>query len=161
MVDPASDRIPRVPPYSGYRYLIFTISDTGLSPSLTGFPKPFSYNENKDIAVLQPQPEGWFGLFRFRSPLLSESFLFSFPGVLRWFSSPSFASVTYVFTYGYQDRSWWVTPFGYPRINGCVLLPAAFRSLPRPSSPRYSKAFTINPFSLDHIIVRSKTLPGL
>ena len=29
----------------------------------------------------------------------------------------------------------WVTPFGYPRITGYVLLPAAFRSLSRPSSP--------------------------
>ena len=28
-----------------------------------------------------------------------------------------------------------VTPFGYPGIIGCVLLPQAFRSLPRPSSP--------------------------
>ncbi len=27
-----------------------------------------------------------------------------------------------------------VTPFGHPRIPGCVLLPAASRSLPRPSS---------------------------
>ena len=34
-----------------------------------------------------------------------------------------------------------------------MLLPAAFRSLSRPSSPRYSKAFTLNPYSLDHIIV--------
>ena len=28
-----------------------------------------------------------------------------------------------------------VTPFGDPGITGCVLLPRAFRSLPRPSSP--------------------------
>ena len=27
------------------------------------------------------------------------------------------------------------TPFGYPQIKGCVLLPGAYRSLPRPSSP--------------------------
>ncbi len=44
-----------------------------------------------------------------------------------------------------------VTPFGYPRISGCVLLPAAFRSLPRPSSYSSSKASTMDPFSLDHI----------
>ena len=29
-----------------------------------------------------------------------------------------------------------VTPFGYPGIKGCVPLPPAFRSLPRPSSHR-------------------------
>ena len=47
----------------------------------------------------------------------------------------------------------WVTPFGYPRINGCLLLTEAFRSLPRPSSPDSSKASTMDPYSLDHIIL--------
>ena len=45
----------------------------------------------------------------------------------------------------------WVTPFGHRRITGCVLLPVAFRSLPRPSSPDSPKAFTMNSYSLDHI----------
>jgi hypothetical protein len=44
-----------------------------------------------------------------------------------------------------------VTPFGHPRIQGCVLLPAAYRSLPRPSSYSSSEASSMNPFSLDHI----------
>jgi hypothetical protein len=48
-----------------------------------------------------------------------------------------------------------VTPFGYPGISGCVLLPPASRSLPRPSSDSSSKASTMNPFSLDHIFHRS------
>ena len=90
----------------------------------------------------------------FRNLVHRAMLLISVPGVLRWFSSPSFASVNYVFIYGCQALAWQVTPFGYPRINGCVLLPAAFRSLPRPSSPRYSQASAINPYSLDHIIVR-------
>ena len=47
-----------------------------------------------------------------------------------------------------------VTPFGHPRIKGCLLLPEAFRSLPRPSSPDGSKASTTDPFLLDHIISR-------
>ena len=46
-----------------------------------------------------------------------------------------------------------VTPFGNLRITGCLLLPAAFRSLPRPSSPDSSEASTMNPYSLDHILV--------
>ena len=37
-----------------------------------------------------------------------------------------------------------VTPFGNPRIIAYVLLPAAFRSLSRPSSPLSSQASTIN-----------------
>src|ERR1035437_4520366 len=51
-----------------------------------------------------------------------------------------------------------VTPFGYPGITGYVLLPLAFRSLSRPSSPRSSKASTIHLDSLDHIIVSSSII---
>ena len=52
------------------------------------------------LTALQPRPNGRFRLLRFRSPLLPKSFLFSLPGVLRWFSSPSLASCTYVFNTG-------------------------------------------------------------
>ena len=34
----------------------------------------------------------------------------------------------------------WIAPFGHPRINACMQLPEAFRSLPRPSSPADAKA---------------------
>ena len=56
---------------------------------------------------------------------------------------------------GYWNLFQWVTPFGNPGITGYVLLPLAFRSLSRPSSPRSSKASTIHLYSLDHIIVSS------
>ena len=48
--------------------------------------------------ALQPHPEGWFGLFPFRSPLLREYFLFLW--VLRCFSSPGSPPHTYVFSMG-------------------------------------------------------------
>lgn len=35
------------------------------------------------------------------------------------------------------------TSFGHPRIKGCMLLPEAYRSLPRPSSPSQAKSSTI------------------
>ena len=38
-----------------------------------------------------------------------------------------------------RDRRW-VSPFGNPRIKGCSPLPAAYRSVPRPSSPLSAKA---------------------
>ncbi len=41
-----------------------------------------------------------------------------------------------------------VAPFGHPRIKGHLHLPAAFRSLSRPSSPPIAKASTIRPSSL-------------
>ena len=60
----------------------------------------------------------WFGLFRFRSPLLSESLLFSLPEGTEMFHFPSFpptalcvqAEVT-----GHDSS--WVSPFGNPRIT--------------------------------------------
>ena len=42
-----------------------------------------------------------------------------------------------------------VSPFGHPRIEACVRLPEAFRSLPRPSSAQSTEASTIRPYSLD------------
>ena len=42
-----------------------------------------------------------------------------------------------------------VPPFGYPRLYGYLLLPAAFRSLSRPSSALSAKAFPLCSFSLD------------
>ena len=42
----------------------------------------------------------------------------------------------------------WVSPFGYLRINGYLLLPAAFRSLSRPSSAPSARASALRPFCL-------------
>jgi hypothetical protein len=39
-----------------------------------------------------------------------------------------------------------VSPFGHPWITGSVLLPTAFRSLPRPSSPVCAKASPVCPY---------------
>ena len=39
-----------------------------------------------------------------------------------------------------------VSPFGYPRITGYLLLPVAFRSLSRPSSAPDAKAFPLRSF---------------
>ena len=43
----------------------------------------------------------------------------------------------------------WVAPFGNPRIDGYLLLPAAYRSLSRPSSAPDAKAFPLRSFQLD------------
>ena len=71
-----------------------------------------------------------FGLIRFRSPLLTESLRFLFLRVLRCFSSPGLLLLR-----GDWSSTSRVAPFGHLRINSCVPIPAAFRSLPRPSSP--------------------------
>ena len=38
-----------------------------------------------------------------------------------------------------------VAPFGDPRIKASLRLPEAYRSLLRPSSPTYAKAFSVRP----------------
>ncbi len=42
-----------------------------------------------------------------------------------------------------------VALFGYLRINACLQLPEAFRSLPRPSSAPGAKAFAVCSYLLD------------
>ena len=84
-----------------------------------------------------------FGLFPVRSPLLGESLsCFLLLQVLRCFSS--LRSPPYP---GTDDRpsGGRVVPFGNPRIKGYLLLPAAYRSLSRPSSPPRAKASTRRP----------------
>ncbi len=59
-----------------------------------------------------------FGLFRFRSPLLSESLLFSLPTGTEMFHFPVFPpTVLCVQTEVTGHDSSWVSPFGNPRIT--------------------------------------------
>lgn len=51
-----------------------------------------------------------------------------------------------------------VFPFGYLRIIEYLLLPVAYRSLSRPSSPSSAQASTLSPYLLDHIILFFLTL---
>ena len=53
-----------------------------------------------------------------------------------------------------------VAPFGHLRINGCLRLPAAFRSLPRPSSSLGAKASPMRPCSLPFLAGPGTLVPG-
>ena len=68
----------------------FLVSTTGLLPSMAELSN--SLHLRYCIHVVCPQPQRsklhWFGLFRVRSPLLTESNFFLFLRVLRCFSSP-------------------------------------------------------------------------
>ena len=48
-----------------------------------------------------------------------------------------------------------VSPFGYLRINGYLLLPEAFRSLSRLSSALSAKASTLRSYQLDQIDLKA------
>ena len=68
-------------------------------------------------------------------------FCFLFLRVLRCFSSPrSPRNLS-----GVRPSAGRVAPFGYPRIKSYLPIPAAFRSLSRPSSPPGAKASALRP----------------
>ncbi len=67
----------------------------------------------------------------------------SFPPGTEMFQFPGFASQAYEFSL--RSPCGGVSPFGHPRINDRSHLPAAFRSVPRPSSPSGAKASTERP----------------
>ena len=77
------------------------ISPTGVSPSSLRLSNRFGY---LSLATSQSLPRAYFytrfGLLRFRSPLLSESFLLSFPPGTKMFQFPGFPSYPYVFRIG-------------------------------------------------------------
>ena len=88
----------------------------------------------------------WFGLFRVRSPLLAESLLFSVPAGTEMVHFPALSSTRLCIQRGIpRHDSRWVAPFGHPRVEACLQLTGAFRSLPRPSSTSGAKAFTVHP----------------
>ena len=77
-----------------------------------------------------------FGLFPVRSPLLRKSQLLSLPGGTKMFQFPPLApNRLCVQRPVSRHDSGWVAPFGNLRIDGCLHLTEAYRSLPRPSSP--------------------------
>ena len=73
-------------------------------------------------------------------------FRFLFLRLLRCFTSPGRRPIK-----GRMDCSMQVSPFRYPRIKGCLLLPAAFRSWLRLSSASGAKAFPACPLYLNLI----------
>jgi hypothetical protein len=97
----------------------------------------------------------WFGLFRVRSPLLAESFLFL--RVLRCFSSPGSLCKAMYSPCSDQSSSGRVSPFGHHRLVACTRLPDAFRSVPRPSSALDARASPVRLFSLRSVMRRPRS----
>ena len=97
-----------------------------------------------------PLTHAGFRLIPFRSPLLGESRLISFPLGTEMFQFPSLPSIAYVFS----DERRRITGAGLPHseIRGSMpvqRLTAAYRSRPRPSSAPGAKASTVCPYYLD------------
>ena len=80
---------------------------------------------------------------------------FLFLRLLRCFSSAGSLRMVMYSPYGAWSLSMRVSPFGHPRITGHVPLPAAFRSLSRPSSAPSARASTLRSFCLTAFTVSS------
>ena len=147
MVPPVSDRVPPAPPYSGFRLGSVVVSRKGLSPATARLsrrlplrrhsPRRRPYNPARAST-----PAVWAG------PLS----LAATRGVTVVFLSSDYLDVS-VRRVGHLSQVDWppagrVPPFGHPRIIGRSRLPAAFRSLPRPSSPPGAKASPVRPVVL-------------
>ena len=133
MVPPRSNRISRVPPYSRTKGLS---TGTGLSPAMAVLSRTFPF-----------LPPGHWPGPRSLATTNGVSFDVLSSGYLD-VSVPQVRLTTLCIQIAIP-LTWWVSPFGNPRIKEYWPLPAAYRSLSRPSSPLSAKASTKCPYALD------------
>ena len=161
MVLADSDGISRVPPYSGVRFI--EVNDfwiRGFHPLWQELSWSFLlinyFLTRREISNRIPQPpaDAGFRLFPVRSPLLRKSLLFSLPAGTEMFHFPALSLTTLYIQVAvirhYSDR---VVPLGNLRIYGCLHLPEAFRSLPRPSSTTHAEASPVCPYYLNQSLI--------
>ncbi len=104
-------------------------------PLRSNFPDASPHLLSSHDVVLQPhgcRNNHGLGYSPFARHYWGNHCLFSSPAGTKMFQFPAFASIT-----GMDNipSGYWVVPFGNPRIKGHLHLPAAYRSLSRPSSP--------------------------
>ena len=148
MVPPDSHRISRARCYLGYDSEDSTFSCTGLSPS-TATPSrglPLTTILYDSLSPRQREPNGpttpttqrlpaitcnRFSLIRFRSPLLTESRLFSLPVGTEMFHFPTFPPHALCVQARVTPHDWCgVPPFGNPRINARLTAPRGLSQPP-------------------------------
>src|SRR6185295_14277578 len=134
---------------------------TRLSRSMAQLSRWLSSLSTSHIKVPQPRKDksSRFRLFRFRSPLLTESLRFLFLWLLRCFTSPRFASLDYEFIQRYpavtQDGlSHSEIPGSKPACGSPGLI-ATYYVLHRLLAPRHS------PHALSSLITKLTLIPSL
>ena len=163
MVLTDSHGISRAPYYLGYSHRRHKhITVTGLTPSLAGLSKPFTYARTSHPTVTAetvrkvPQPRPCnarrlshmerFSLIRVRSPLLTESLLFSLPAGTEMFHFPAFPPRTLCVQVRVTKSL--ARSAGFPHSDTLgsqsgYRLPQAYRRFLRPSSAPNAKASTV------------------
>ena len=129
-----------------------SLSLTGLSPSLAGFPNTILLGLIVLPAVRTP-PCSHDGLASsaFARRYLRNRCFFLFLALLRCFSSGGSPHVPMYSVHVDRVLLCRVSPFGNPRIKAHLRLPVAYRSLSRPSSALSAKAFPLRPLQLDQL----------
>ena len=147
MVPPSSDQVSRVWPYSGicaalsvFTYVVLTLSDRP-SHAVRLTAQVLNALRTPEVFLLPvcPLPRSLATTYGISFDVSSSPYLdvsvqavpFQYLWIQYWIM---------------EYELHWVAPFRYLRINGCLLLPEAFRSLPRLSSAPSAKAFTLRPF---------------
>ena len=147
MVPPDSHRISGVPCYSGTRTRVVALRLRDYHPLRSAIPDcSTSTTIDHSSSARQHQPYGpttpptqrlpaitreRFSLLRFRSPLLSESQLFSLPVGTEMFHFPTFPPhALYIQAPVTGLSSSWVSPFGHPRITARLPTPRGLSQAP-------------------------------
>ena len=144
MVPTTSRKVSRVSRYSGscLLLLVFAYEAFTLSGGLSQNP-----SANKSEYVLQSiTPEdksSGLASFPFARRYLGNRCFFLFLLLLRCFSSEGFLHMAMYLPCSDTVLPYRVSPFGYLRVYGYLLLTAAFRSLSRPSSAPDAKSFSL------------------
>ena len=123
-----------------YVYGPITLYGTAFQPTSTSTLVSYSAQARQysmsgsTTPYLQPLPsitQTRFSLIRFRSPLLSESLLFSLPVGTEMFHFPTFPPHTlYIQMRVTRHDSCWVSPFGHPRITARLPTPQGLSQAP-------------------------------
>ncbi len=86
-----------MPSFTGSALLVAPSPHHGRYRTITFSGRAFQRAHGRSALIPAPQAEAWFGLFRVRSPLLTESRLLSFPPATEMFQLAGFASRPYAF----------------------------------------------------------------
>ena len=149
MVPPISHKVPRVSWYSGSCRCL-PLSNTRLSLSLAGFPKTILLAFSSLMQSMTPRcTHHGLGSFPFARRYSGNRCFFLFLRLLRCFSSPGSPCIPMNSVCSNRGLLGQVSPFRNPRVNGYLLLTAAYRSLSRLSSALSAKASTLCSSLLD------------
>ena len=150
MVPPTSHKVSRVSWYFGYclSLFVFPYGAFTLSGRLSQYRSGNSEYNLLQSLTLQCTHRS-LGSFPFARRYSGNRCFFLFLRVLRCFSSPGSLHTPMDSVHDDRSSSCRVPPFRHPRLNGYLLLPAAFRSLSRLSSALSAKASALCPILLD------------